>query len=139
MLVLGSSIGNVMEWFDFAMYGLLADEIGNNFFSYSSDKIQVIESFTVFAGAFFMRPVGGILFGYIGDKYGRITSLRISLFMMAISTFLTGCLPNTSKIGFAAPMLLVFFRLLQGVSVGGEFTGAITYILEVCPPNEIIL
>eukprot|EP01084_Bolivina_argentea_P055578 101864_1 len=134
--VFGSSIGNLLEWFDFAMFGLLADEIGGNFFPDNTPGIQVLESFAVFAAAFFMRPIGGTLFGYIGDKYGRITSLRLSLFMMAIPTFLTGCLPKYSTIGIAAPILLSIFRLIQGLSVGGEFTGAITYVVEICPPNQ---
>merc|ERR1712218_284849 len=104
------------------MFGLLADEIGSNFFPHKDEGVQVLNSFAIFAGAFFMRPLGGALFGYIGDKYGRIVSLRISLFMMAIPTFLTGCLPNYATIGIAAPIILTIFRLLQGLSVGGELT-----------------
>eukprot|EP01084_Bolivina_argentea_P101343 181726_1 len=134
--VVAASMGNLLEWFDFAMFGLLADEIGANFFPNSNPGIEVLNSFALFAGAFFMRPIGGILFGYIGDKYGRITSLRISLFMMAIPTFLTGCLPNYNAIGILSPLLLTVFRLIQGLSVGGEFTGAITYILEVSPVHR---
>eukprot|EP01084_Bolivina_argentea_P092856 167026_1 len=107
--VFASSIGNLLEWFDFAMFGLLADEIGGNFFPNKNKSIQVLESFAVFAAAFFMRPIGGALFGYIGDKYGRITSLRLSLFMMAIPTFLTGCLPKYDTIGIFAPILLCIF------------------------------
>ena len=72
-----------------------------------------------------MRPLGGALFGYIGDKYSRLTSLRLSIFLMAIPTFLTGLLPTFASIGIASTILLVFFRLLQGVSVGGELTGAL--------------
>ena len=121
---------------DYLRFGLLASEIGSNFFPDSDHGIQALNSFAIFAGAFFMRPLGGILFGYLGDKYGRIFSLRISLLMMAISTFLTGCLPNVNTIGIAAPVLLTILRLIQGLSVGGEFTGAITYILEVCPAEK---
>eukprot|EP01084_Bolivina_argentea_P315710 547050_1 len=134
--VFASSIGNLLEWFDFAMFGLLANEIGHNFFPEEHNNIQVLDAFAVFAGAFFMRPVGGILFGYIGDKHGRILSLRISIFMMAIPTFLTGCLPTYETIGIIAPILLTIFRLIQGVSVGGELTGAVTYVLEVSPPGR---
>ena len=118
------------------LHNHLHTEIGHNFFPPNSPGIQVLESFAVFAGAFFMRPLGGAIFGYVGDKYGRITSLRLSLFMMAIPTFLTGLLPKYSTIGMFAPILLSLFRLIQGVSVGGEFTGAITYILEVAPSNR---
>ena len=79
-----------LEWFDFAIFGLLATEIGENFFPDGAAGVQLIEAFAVYAGAFCMRPLGGALFGYIGDKFGRLNALRISIFMMAIPTFLTG-------------------------------------------------
>eukprot|EP00490_Sorites_sp_Unknown_P025424 CAMPEP_0114697626 /NCGR_PEP_ID=MMETSP0191-20121206/74003_1 /TAXON_ID=126664 /ORGANISM="Sorites sp." /LENGTH=165 /DNA_ID=CAMNT_0001996971 /DNA_START=27 /DNA_END=524 /DNA_ORIENTATION=+ len=122
--LLAGAVGNLLEWFDFAIFGLLAHEIGVNFFPETGSRtIHLLEAFGTFAGAFFMRPLGGALFGYIGDKYSRLTSLRLSIFLMAIPTFLTGLLPTFASIGIASTVLLVFFRLLQGVSVGGELTG----------------
>ena len=83
-----------------------------------------------------MRPLGGAFFGWMGDKYGRLTALRLSIFMMAIPTFLTGCLPTYRDIGIASTILLVLLRLIQGLSVGGEITGALVYVLEICPQNR---
>ena len=92
-------------------------EIGRNFFPANNDGIQVLESFAVFAGAFFMRPIGGALFGYIGDKYGRVTSLRISLFMMAIPTFLTGCLsfsvPRVTQFEMEDPSWRLKYKIIK--------------------------
>mmetsp|Transcript_35817 Transcript_35817/g.31600 ORF Transcript_35817/g.31600 Transcript_35817/m.31600 type:complete len:506 (-) Transcript_35817:47-1564(-) len=134
--LIGAAAGNFLEWFDFAIFGLLADEIGHNFFPKSANGVQLLQAFAVYAGAFLMRPLGGALFGWIGDKYGRLNALRISIFMMAFPTFLTGCLPTYHDIGITATILLVLLRLIQGLSVGGEITGALVYVLEICPPNR---
>eukprot|EP01083_Nonionella_stella_P298936 1014478_1 len=134
--LIGAAAGNFLEWFDFAIFGLLADEIGHNFFPHNTQGVQLLQAFAVYAGAFLMRPLGGALFGWIGDKYGRLNALRISIFMMAFPTFLTGCLPTYHDIGITATVLLVLLRLIQGVSVGGEITGALVYVLEICPPNR---
>ena len=83
-----------------------------------------------------MRPLGGAMFGWIGDKYGRLTALRLSIFMMAIPTFLTGCLPTYHDVGILSTVLLVLLRMIQGLSVGGEITGALVYVLEICPQNR---
>ena len=82
-----------------------------------------------------MRPFGGMMFGYIGDKYGRLYALRLSLFMMAIPTFLTGILPPYSVLGIFSTILLVILRLIQGISTGGELTSGTIYVLEICPQN----
>ena len=92
--------------------------------------LQLLGSFSVFAIAFLFRPIGGILFGYIGDKYGRISAMRISILLISIPTFLLGCLPTYNSIGIASTILLILIRIFQGLSVGGEFVGAITYIWE---------
>eukprot|EP00483_Globobulimina_turgida_P010371 UN10391 len=134
--LIGAAAGNFLEWFDFAIFGLLADEIGHNFFPKSRHGVQLLQAFAVYAGAFLMRPLGGALFGWIGDKYGRLHALRLSIFMMAFPTFLTGCLPTYNSIGITATILLVILRLIQGLSVGGEITGALVYVLEKCPPNR---
>ena len=88
-------------------------EIGYNFFPKNSSDVHLLESFSVYAGAFFMRPLGGMLFGYLGDKFGRLFALRLSIFMMAFPTFLTGCLPNYDTIGMFATILLILLRLMQ--------------------------
>ena len=111
--IIGAAAGNFLEWFDFAVFGLLANELSSNFFPSGNETTRLLELFTVFAGAFLMRPLGGMLFGYLGDKFGRLFALRLSIFMMAFPTFLTGCLPTYDQIGITATLLLVFLRLLQ--------------------------
>jgi len=129
--LIAAGAGNFLEWFDFALFGLLADEIGANFFPESlSNTGRLIKSFAIFSSAFFMRPIGGAFFGYIGDKYGRISAMRISILLISIPTFLLGCLPTYNSIGIASTILLILIRIFQGLSVGGEFVGAITYIWE---------
>jgi len=106
--------GNVMEWYDFSIYGYFAAIIGRNFFPTGDRTTSLIAVFGVFAAGFFMRPLGSILFGYIGDKKGRKLALTISVGMMAIPTFLIGVLPTYQQIGLWASLSLVLLRLLQG-------------------------
>ena len=111
-------IGNVLEWYDFAVFGFFSEEIGKVFFPNSQDPVA--QSFAVFGGAFLFRPVGGVLLGYLGDVYGREKALRISIFLMAFPTFAMGCLPTYDQVGVVAIILLIFIRILQGLSVGGQ-------------------
>ena len=98
LVVLVSSAGNILEWFDFAIFGYFADVFGELFFP-GGDKIATMaKTFAVFAGAFIMRPIGGAMFGYIGDKYGRKRSILLSIFLMAFSSFATGCLPTYDQV-----------------------------------------
>jgi len=122
--------GNVMEWYDFSVYGYFAAIIGRNFFPTGDRTTSLIAAFGVFAAGFFMRPLGGILFGYIGDKKGRKLALTISVGMMAVPTFLIGVLPTYQQIGLWASLSLVLLRLLQGLSVGGEFTTSAIFLVE---------
>jgi len=118
---LAGIIGNVLEWYDFAVFGFLSDVIGGVFFpAHQSGHLAITESFLIFGGAFLMRPLGGLFFGYIGDKYGREKALRISIFLMAFPTFAMGCLPSYENAGAASIVLLIIVRLLQGFSVGGQ-------------------
>eukprot|EP01083_Nonionella_stella_P067173 177492_1 len=137
--IFAATIGNLLEWQDFTLFGLLSDEIGRNFFSTNTHAIQTVKTFGIFAVAFLIRPLGALIFGYVGDKHGRAVALRMSLFLMAIPTFCIGCLPNYSTIGSVAPLLLILCRLLQGLSVGGEFPGALTYTLETSRVGERVL
>ena len=129
-------IGNVLEWYDFVVYGFLAVIIGELFFPSSDPMVSLLKSFGVFAVGFVMRPVGAILFGHIGDKYGRKKALTISIIMMAVSTTAIGLLPTYAQIGILAPTLLVILKLLQGLSVGGEYTTSVSFIVEHAPQDK---
>ncbi len=137
--VFATGIGNAMEWFDFALYSYLAVIISKNFFSpVQNDELKLIFTFATFAIAFLLRPVGGIVFGKIGDKLGRKVVLTFTIIMMAISTLIIGLLPTYDQIGVWAPILLLLARILQGFSVGGEYAGAMVYIAESSPDNKRI-
>src|SRR5947209_17240035 len=112
--------GNVMEWYDFSVYGYFAAIIGRNFFPTGDRTSSLIAAFGVFAAGFFMRPLGSLLFGYIGDKKGRKLALTISVGMMAVRTFLIGVLRTYQQIGLWARLFLVLRRLFRGWSVCGE-------------------
>ncbi len=128
--------GNLMEWYDFAIYGYMVPIIGSLFFPSDDPVASIIATFSAFAAGYFARPIGGIIFGYIGDRYGRKVVLTLSVTLMGLSTFSIGLLPDTSQIGVAAAVLLVILRILQGISVGGEYTGSITFVLEHAPPER---
>ncbi len=131
-LIAGFS-GNIMEWYDFTVYGFFATVIGTQFFPQEDKVAQLISTFGIFAAGYLMRPIGGIIFGHIGDRKGRKKALLISILMMAIPTTLIGFLPTHAEIGWYAALLLVLLRLLQGLSVGGEFTGSISFLTEMAP------
>lgn len=128
--------GNILEWYDFAVFGFFSDEIGKVFFPPQEGNADIIESFSVFGLAFLMRPIGGTLLGYIGDKYGRKRALEISIFLMAFPTFAMGCLPSYEKVGNLAIVLLVLVRCLQGLSVGGQLVSSLVYTLEQNPKHQ---
>lgn len=135
--VVATGIGNAMEWFDFGLYSYLAVIISKNFFSdVQNDQLKLVFTFATFAIAFLLRPVGGIIFGIIGDKFGRKIVLTITIVMMAISTVLIGCLPTYDQIGIWAPILLLIGRIIQGFSTGGEYAGAMVYVAETSPDNR---
>ncbi len=130
------TIGNVLEFYDFAIYGFFAVSLGHTFFPGSDRVTQVLAAFGVFGVGFLMRPLGGLLTGFIGDRYGRRTALSYSVTAMAVPTFLVGVLPGYETLGVAAPILLILLRVIQGLSVGGEYTTSFTYMVENAPPGR---
>jgi len=135
-IIAAGAIGNVLEWYDFAVYGYFAAAIGRAFFPSEDAVAQVLAAFGIFAVGFLMRPVGGAVIGTIGDRLGRRVALTFSVAAMAIPTFLVGILPDYHVIGVAAPILLTLLRMVQGLSVGGEYTTSIIFIIEQAPPNR---
>jgi MHS family proline/betaine transporter-like MFS transporter len=134
--IVSAVFGNFMEYIDFGSYGVLAAIIGAEFFGGSAPGVQLLASLAVFGVSFLFRPLGGALFGYIGDRHGRKTALSWSVILMAVSTFAIGLLPSSAAIGFVAPLLLVILRAAQGVSIGGEYSIAAAYIVESAPKNR---
>nr|WSZ96198.1 glycine betaine/L-proline transporter ProP [Streptomyces sp. NBC_00857] len=134
--VKAASLGNAMEWFDFGIYSYLAVTIGRVFFPSGNPTIELLSSFATFAVAFLVRPLGGMFFGPMGDRLGRKKVLALTMIMMAIGTFAIGLIPSFTTIGFWAPVLLIFFRLVQGFSTGGEYGGASTFIAEYAPDKR---
>ncbi|HKF64774.1 MAG TPA: MFS transporter, partial [Dongiaceae bacterium] len=128
--------GNVMEWYDFSIYGFFARTIGQQFFPTHDLNVSLMAAFGTFAVGFFMRPLGAIVFGYIGDRVGRAHSLLWSVVVMAIPTFAIGLLPTYHQIGIAASVLMLLCRILQGLAVGGEYTGSIVFLAERALPRK---
>ena len=129
-------IGNVVEWYDFALYGYLAGVIAPVFFPATNPAAGLIATYGIFAAGFVMRPIGAAVFGWFGDRYGRARTMQISVTMMAMPTLFLGILPSYQQIGILAPALLVLVRLLQGLSVGGEFSSSATYLVETAPQDK---
>jgi len=128
--VTGASIGNAVEWFDFAIYGFLATFLAANFFPSGNETAALLNTFAIFAAAFFMRPLGGFVFGPLGDRIGRQRVLALVILLMSGSTVAIGLLPTYAAIGVAAPLLLLLLRCLQGFSAGGEYGGGAVYLAE---------
>ncbi|MEM7444824.1 MAG: MFS transporter [Pseudomonadota bacterium] len=135
-VVLPGMVGNVLEWYDFALYGYLAPVIAQLFFPSHDPLAGLVQTYAVFAIGFLARPIGGAIFGHLGDRLGRRTMLTWSISMMALPTCLLGLLPTYASIGEWAPFLLVLLRLLQGMSSGGEFSGSITFMVEHAHPSR---
>ncbi|CAB9499920.1 Putative proline/betaine transporter [Seminavis robusta] len=134
--MLAGVAGNVLEWYDFAVFGYFGDIIGKVFFPPAEGDAQTLESFAVFGGAFLMRPVGGFLLGYLGDVYGRKQALTTSIFLMAFPTFAMGCLPSYERVGYWSTCSLIIIRLLQGMSVGGQLISSLVFTLENVPTEH---
>jgi MHS family proline/betaine transporter-like MFS transporter len=133
-VLISGMIGNALEWYDYALYAQFAFIIGQHFFPDS--EMRETLTFLVFAAGFIVRPLGGIIFGNIGDRFGRRIALVIGIITMAIPTAGIGLLPGYKTIGIAAPIILTLIRLIQGFSLGGEFSGCISYIVEHAPANR---
>ena len=134
--VLAAMAGNLMEWYDFALYGVLAPTLGMLFFP-SKDRIaSTIAVFGVFAAGYVARLAGGAFFGYLADHSSRRKALIVSVVTMSSCTALAGCLPVYDSVGIIAPLAFIFLRILQGVSTGGEFTTSVVYMVEKAPPGR---
>ena len=129
-------IGNFMEWFDFSIYGFFAVAIGANFFPAGSASTQLLSALAVYGVAFLFRPLGGLVVGSLGDRFGRRFALSLSIIVMGVATFLIAVLPNEATAGVIAPILLVFLRAVQGFSAGGEWTGSAGFLIESAPKGH---
>jgi MFS family permease len=136
MVIAGASVGTVFEWYDFYLYGSLASFITAHFFSGVNEVTGYIFALLAFAAGFAVRPFGAIVFGRLGDLWGRKNTFLVTMLLMGLSTFIVGLLPSYAAIGVAAPILLIVMRLVQGLALGGEYGGAATYVAEHAPPGK---
>ncbi|HEF8772397.1 TPA: MFS transporter [Providencia stuartii] len=137
--LLAGSVGNFIEWYEFAIYGFLATIIAQNFFSYSGEELQItaiLLTYASFAIAFFFRPLGALIFGRIGDKLGRKPTLIFVLVMMTLVTTAIGFIPTYATIGVAAPIIITLLRIFQGLFAGGEYGGAVSLMTESAPKGK---
>ncbi|HET9429128.1 MAG TPA: MFS transporter [Allosphingosinicella sp.] len=138
-LVIGaSSAGTVFEWYDFFIYGTLAASgiIGRTFFPSGNETLQTLLAWAGFAVGFGFRPLGAILFGYMGDRLGRKTTFLVTITLMGVATAGVGLVPSAAAIGIAAPILIILLRICQGLALGGEYGGAAIYVAEHSPPGK---
>jgi MFS transporter, MHS family, proline/betaine transporter len=135
-LIFSCFIGNVLEWYEFAIFGYLTKYLSTLFFPSADTLTSLLFTYGAFATGFIMRPVGALITGHIGDKWGRKNALVLSLVMMAIPTTAMGLLPTYDSVGLWAPLMLIACRLIQGFSLGGEFTGSIIFLIENSPSHR---
>jgi MHS family proline/betaine transporter-like MFS transporter len=134
--ITAAALGNAMEWFDFGVYGFVAYVLGKVFFPEASPSVQMIAALATFSVPFLIRPLGGLFFGRLGDKYGRQKVLAATIVIMSLSTFAIGLIPSYDSIGIWAPILLLLAKMAQGFSVGGEYTGASIFVAEYAPDRK---
>lgn len=134
--IIGSSVGNILEWYDFGLFAIYSPLFARQFFPTSDPHVALISVLGVFAIGFLCRPLGALLFGYLGDRQGRVKTLRLSILMISVPTLLIGCLPTYATIGIGAPLLLMLIRIWQGISLGGEFSGNLIYLAETAPKKH---
>ncbi|MBV1836725.1 MFS transporter [Acetobacter estunensis] len=135
-LVFASSVGTVIEWYDFFLYGSLAIFFARLFYPPGDGVAATLISVATFATGFAVRPLGSLVFGHLGDRFGRKVTFLATLLIMGCSTALIGFLPTFATVGYAAPVLLILLRIIQGLALGGEYGGAATYVAEHAPPHE---
>ncbi len=135
-VIAASSVGTLIEWYDFYIFGSLATILSEQFFPKSSPTIAFLSTLATFAVGFVVRPFGAIVFGRLGDKVGRKYTFLVTLVLMGGSTFMIGLVPNYETIGVAAPLLVLFLRTVQGLALGGEYGGAATYVAEHAPAGN---
>lgn len=134
--IISSSIGNVLEWYEYTLYAYFATVIAKLFFPIENDFVAMLFTFITFAIGLTARPIGGIIFGYMGDRYSRKKALMVTMLLMSIPTMCIGLLPTYSQIGILAPILLILLRILQGIALGGEFGASCVYLYESVPQNR---
>ncbi|MBA4259268.1 MAG: MFS transporter [Chitinophaga sp.] len=131
-----SSVGTMIEWYDFYIFGSLATVISTKFFPQDNPTAAFLSTLATFAAGFVVRPFGALFFGRLGDLIGRKYTFMVTLLLMGGATFLIGCIPSYETIGFMAPVLILLLRLLQGLALGGEYGGAATYVAEHSPNGQ---
>src|SRR5580698_2075913 len=135
-VITASSVGTLIEWYDFYIFGSLATVIAAQFFPRSNPTAALLSVLGTFAAGFIVRPFGALVFGRLGDLVGRKYTFLLTLIIMGGSTFAIGLVPGYNSIGFAAPLIVLVLRLLQGLALGGEYGGAATYVAEHSPKNR---
>lgn len=135
-VIMASSLGTLIEWYDFYIFGSLAVVLATKFFPADNPTAAFLSTLATFAAGFVVRPFGALFFGRLGDIIGRKYTFLVTLLIMGFSTFLIGCVPGYETIGFAAPVLVLILRLLQGLALGGEYGGAATYVAEYAQPHR---
>lgn len=131
-----TSMGNTLEWLDFGLFIFMAPLIGSTFFPAESTTMATLDALMVFAAGFICRPLGGVFFGHFGDTTGRVKTLRYSILVIMFSTLSVGLLPSYQQVGPLAPLLFILIRLIQGLSIGGEYSGVMIYLAETAPPHR---
>ncbi len=131
-----SSVGTLIEWYDFYIFGMLATIISKQFFPEDSGTSALLSTLAIFAAGFIVRPFGALVFGRLGDLIGRKYTFLLTLILMGGSTFAIGLVPGFKTIGWAAPIIVLVLRLIQGLALGGEYGGAATYVAEHAPANR---
>ncbi|MGE4513665.1 MAG: MFS transporter, partial [Chryseobacterium sp.] len=135
-VITASSLGTLIEWYDFYIFGSLAVVLATKFFPADNPTAAFLSTLATFAAGFVVRPFGALFFGRLGDLIGRKYTFLVTLLIMGFSTFLIGCIPSYETIGFLAPVLVLILRLLQGLALGGEYGGAATYVAEYAQPGR---
>ena len=135
-VIMASSLGTLIEWYDFYIFGSLAIVLATKFFPADNPTAAFLSTLATFAAGFVVRPFGALFFGRLGDLIGRKYTFLVTLLIMGFSTFLIGCIPSYETIGFMAPVLVLILRLLQGLALGGEYGGAATYVAEYAQPGR---
>lgn len=135
-VIAASSVGTMIEWYDFYIFGMLSTTISSQFFPKDNPTAALLSTLAIFAMGFIVRPFGALVFGRLGDIIGRKYTFLLTLILMGGSTFLIGCVPSYESIGIAAPVLVLLLRILQGLALGGEYGGAATYVAEHAPVGK---
>ncbi len=136
LIIVASSMGTVFEWYDFFIYGTLSVIIGQTFFPSDNVTLQALLVWAGFAVGFGFRPLGAVLFGFLGDRLGRKYTFLVTVALMGVATAGVGLIPSATSIGIAAPIIIILLRVLQGLALGGEYGGAAIYVAEHAPPKR---